>query len=118
MSRKQELFLSAHRFSLWPVDPAQRFVVDACANSKDYLHCVLSLEKATIICRSRDSSRLERKRTRTPIVNSRNALRNAPALAGCALARAFSLYGADLPRGKAHDHRESEDRSDPGGCRV
>ena len=32
------------------MDRVQRSSRDACANSKDYLHCALSLEKATILC--------------------------------------------------------------------
>ncbi|MDP9126498.1 MAG: hypothetical protein M3N82_18190 [Pseudomonadota bacterium] len=47
-------------------------------------------------------------------MNSRNALRNAQALAGsCAFARAVPLC-----LGRSPDHRESEDRPDPGGSRV
>jgi hypothetical protein len=49
---------------------------------------------------------------RTPIVNSRNALRNAQALVGL---RAFVRGLAMEP---ASGHRESEDRPDPGGRRV
>jgi len=67
----------------------------------------------------RDSSCLERKRTRTPIVNSRNALRTAQALAGFrACVRAVSLAYGGLPTGQAPKHCESEDRPDPGGGRV
>jgi hypothetical protein len=55
--RKQELFLSAHRFSLCAASASIRAFVDrtqrpfqaACENSKDYLHCVLSLEEAAIL---------------------------------------------------------------------
>jgi hypothetical protein len=53
------------------------------------------------------------------IVNSRNAYRNAQALAGwCAFACALPLSMGALPCGQAPDHRESEDRPDPGGCCV
>ena len=101
------------------VDCAQQPGRNACASSKDYLHCVLSLEKATIICRRRGSPRLERKRTRTPIVNSRNALRTAKALVGFrACMRAVSLGYGGLAVGQAPAHCESEDRPDPGGSRV
>jgi len=52
-------------------------------------------------------------------VNSRNALRNAQALAGCrAFACAASLVMRGLPYGQVHEHRDSEDRSPPGGHRV
>ena len=62
---------------------------------------------------------LERKRTRTPIVNSRNALRTAQALVGLrACVRAVSLAYGGLPMEQAPAHRQSEDRPDPGGSRV
>ena len=52
-------------------------------------------------------------------MNSRNAPRNAQALAGLrACACAFLPCPNDLPMGQALDHRESEDRRDPGGSRV
>ena len=52
-------------------------------------------------------------------MNSRIALRNAQALAGpCAFVRAVPLDMQGLPYGQAHEHRESEDRSPPGGRRV
>jgi hypothetical protein len=115
-----------HFFHLIHLVPARRTWIarnsparNVCASSKDYLHCVLSLEKATIICRKRGSPRLERKRTRTPIVNSRNALRTAQALAGFrACVRAVSLGHGGLPMGQAPAHCESVDRPDPGGSRV
>ena len=113
--------LSAHPLGAreTDVDCAQQLGRNACASSKDYLHCVLSLEKATIICRRRGSPRLERKRTRTPIVNSRNALRTAQALVGFrACVRAVSLGYGGLAVGQAPVHCESEDRPDPGGSRV
>ena len=57
-SRKRKLFLSAHRFLLCArlVPRVRTWIArnglsqDACAISKDYLHCVLSLGKATILC--------------------------------------------------------------------
>ena len=52
-------------------------------------------------------------------MNSRIALRNAQALAGsCAFVRALPLSMSALPYGQRLDHRESEDRPDPGGCCV
>jgi len=52
-------------------------------------------------------------------VNSRNAYRNAQALVGLqAFVRAFLPCSSDLPMGQVLDHRESEDRRDPGGSRV
>jgi hypothetical protein len=64
-------------------------------------------------------ARFERKRTRTPIVNSRNASRNAQALVGFrAFACADLSCSSDLPMGQALGHRESEDRREPGGSRV
>ena len=67
----------------------------------------------------RGSPRLERKRTRTLIVNSRNAHRNAQALAGLrAFACALPLCAGRLPTGQVPDHCESKDRPDPGGSRV
>jgi len=52
-------------------------------------------------------------------VNSRIALRNAKALAGsCAFACAVSLAMRGLPYGQVPEHRDSEDRSPPGGRRV
>jgi hypothetical protein len=57
--------------------------------------------------------------TRTPIVNSRNAYRNAQALVGLhAFVRAFLPCSSGLPMRQVLDHRESEDRRDPGGSRV
>ena len=51
-------------------------------------------------------------------MNSRNAYRNAQALAGLhAFVRALPCSG-DLPMGQVPDHRESEDHPDPGGRRV
>ena len=57
-SCKRKSFLSAHRFLLCArLVPDARtwtarngFSQNACASSKDYLHCVLSLGKATILC--------------------------------------------------------------------
>ena len=64
------------------------------------------------------SARFERNRNQYPIVNSRNAYRNAQALAGLhAFVRALPCSG-DLPMGQVPDHLESEDRPDPGGRRV
>jgi len=55
---------------------------------------------------------------RDAIVNSRIALRNAKALAGsCAFACAVPLT-CGLPGTLSYEHRESEDRSRPGGHRV
>ena len=52
-------------------------------------------------------------------MNSRNAHRNAQALAGLrAVACVFQPCSHDLPMGQALDHRESEDRRDLGGSRV
>jgi hypothetical protein len=62
---------------------------------------------------------LETEPNQDTIVNSRIALRNAQALAGsCAFACVVSLALHDLPYGQADMHRESEDRSPPGGRRV
>ncbi|HYP31462.1 MAG TPA: hypothetical protein VES00_06325 [Burkholderiaceae bacterium] len=52
-------------------------------------------------------------------MNSRIALRNAQALAGSgAFACAVSLAMRGVPEGQSYEHRESEDRSPPGGRRV
>ena len=62
---------------------------------------------------------LETEPTSGLIVNSRNALRNAKALAGsCAFACAVPLAMRGLPYGQVHAHRHAEDRSPPGGRRV
>jgi hypothetical protein len=62
---------------------------------------------------------LETEPNQDTIVNSRIALRNAKALAGsCAFACAVSLALRGLPQGQTYEHRESEDRSPPGGRRV
>ena len=51
-------------------------------------------------------------------MNSRNAYRNAQALAGLhAFVRDLPCSGG-LPMGQVPDHLESEDRPDPGGRRV
>jgi len=59
---------------------------------------------------------LETESNQDTIVNSRIALRNAKALVGSrAFARAVPLLTWALPTGQACQHRESEDRSHPGG---
>jgi hypothetical protein len=61
----------------------------------------------------------QRNRPQELIVNSRIALRNAKALAGsCAFACAVSLAMRGLPYGQVPEHRDSDDRSPPGGRRV
>jgi len=67
-------------------------------------------------CSTRPS---KRNRHQDIIVNSRIALRNAQALAGSgAFACAVSLAMRGVPEGQSYEHRESEDRSPPGGRRV
>ena len=52
-------------------------------------------------------------------MTSRIALRNAQALAGLrAFATAVPLCASGLMLGQSPEHRESEDRPDPGGRRV
>jgi len=99
----------------------KNLIKTSCANRKDYLHCVLSLEKATTICTKccprdprSDRGTSQRKRQDT-IVNSRNALRNAQALAGL---RASACVLPLVAVGDAPEHGKSEDHPDPGGSRV
>ena len=82
---------------------------------------MMSLGRATIFCTQcagscqRASNGTE---TRTRIVNSRNARRNAQALVGLhAFVRVLPCSG-DLPMGRVPDHLKSENHSDPGGRRV
>jgi len=108
------------------VDGAQRSMRrPACAKRKDYLHCDLSLGKATNFCTKRTPGILARHRrfetetNQDSIVNSRTALRNAQALAGSrAFACAVPLLMCGRPDAPSYEHRESEDRSRPGGRRV
>jgi len=66
-----------------------------------------------------DPPRFERKRHQDAIVNSRNAHRNAQALAGFrAFVRALPPCAGLLSLGQTAKHRESEDARDPGGSRV
>jgi len=97
----------------------------ACAIRKDYLHCELSLGKATNFCTKRMPGiparrrRFETETNQDSIVNSRIALRNAKALAGSrAFACAVPLLMRGLPDAPSYEHRESEDRFRPGGGRV
>ena len=97
----------------------------ACAISKDYLQCILSLGRATIFWMKHATeilarfARFERNRPRTPIVNSRIAYRNAQALIGLqAFVCVFLPCSSDLPMGQVLHRRESKDRPAPGGSRV
>ena len=126
--RKRELFLSAHRLFLCalavPIAPGRgrgRNIVGAglAQTVKTIYTAACRLKKRRSFARSAAprpcSTHFERNRTRTPIVNSRNAPRNAQALAGLrAFVCALPLCCERLPMGQALEHRESEDRSPSG----
>jgi hypothetical protein len=107
------------------VDRTQQPARKACAIRKDYLHCVLSLERAMILCTKCSAetlartARFKRNRTRIRIVNSRIAPRNAQAPVGLhAFVRPCSQMTSGLPKGQTLAHRESEDPPAPGDSRA